>query len=82
MNKWTGEVKYDSQTEDYYLEFPPEMLTELGWETGDTLIWKDNKDGSFTISKKVDHSTGDTTTNETTHGTVKGGVVGHSSKQE
>jgi hypothetical protein len=82
MNKWTSEVKYDSQTEDYYLEFPPEMLAQLGWDSGDSLIWKDNKDGSFSLSKKVDHKTGDTQTDETAHGTVEGRVVGHSPNEK
>ena len=26
----------------------------MGWDFGDTLIWDDNYDGSFTLSKKVD----------------------------
>ena len=29
-----------------------DMLAELGWKEGDTLDWKDNNDGTFTLSKK------------------------------
>jgi hypothetical protein len=27
-------------------------LAETGWQTGDVLDWQDNKDGSFTLTKK------------------------------
>jgi hypothetical protein len=50
-NSWTTEVKEDPNTGEYLLEFPQEMLTEVGWKEGDTLDWKDNKDGSFTLTK-------------------------------
>ena len=53
MNKksWTAEVKEDPSTGDSILEFPPEMLEEVGWKEGDTLNWKDNENGSFTLTK-------------------------------
>jgi len=35
------------------------MLRQVGWDFGDTLIWKDNEDGSFTLSKKVEESPSD-----------------------
>lgn len=34
------------------MPFPPELLNQMGWDFGDTLIWHDNNDGSFTLSKK------------------------------
>lgn len=37
---------------DLILPFPDDILNEVGWEEGDTLDWKDNKDGSFSLSKK------------------------------
>jgi hypothetical protein len=37
---------------ELYLEFPDEILEEAGWKIGDTLKWKDNGDGSFTLTKK------------------------------
>jgi len=52
MNKsWTIEVKEDPKTGEYLLEFPPDMLEDVGWKEGDVLDWKDNKNGSFTLSK-------------------------------
>jgi len=53
--KYTLEVKYDSSTGDHYLEFTPDMLAQVGWDYGDTIVWKDNNDGSWTLSKKVDN---------------------------
>jgi hypothetical protein len=37
---------------DCFIEFPPEVLVAAGWSDGDTLDWHDNKDGSFTLTKK------------------------------
>lgn len=54
----TLEVKYDSSTGDHYLEFTPDMLAQMGWDYGDTIVWKDNNDGSWTLSKKVDNEAG------------------------
>jgi len=36
---------------ELYLEFPEELMEEMGWSEGDTLEWKDNGDGSWTIQK-------------------------------
>jgi hypothetical protein len=57
--RYTLEVKYDSESGDHYLQFTPDMLRQVGWDFGDTLIWKDNEDGSFTLSKKVEESPSD-----------------------
>jgi bifunctional DNA-binding transcriptional regulator/antitoxin component of YhaV-PrlF toxin-antitoxin module len=36
------------------LPLDDEILKEVGWETGDTIEWVDNKDGSWTMKKKVE----------------------------
>lgn len=36
---------------DQFIEIPEEMLKEAGWEVGDDIVWSDNKDGSFTLTK-------------------------------
>jgi hypothetical protein len=41
----------DGEDGEVILPFPAEMLTELGWNEGDTLDWTDNKDGTFSIKK-------------------------------
>jgi hypothetical protein len=53
MKKQILEVQEDPETGELMLEFPPELLNQMGWSEGDTLEWLDNKDGiSWTISKK------------------------------
>ena len=44
-------VQEDSEGE-LFLQFTDDMLKKIGWEIGDTLSWKDNQDGSFSIEKK------------------------------
>lgn len=52
MKKWTLTVEEDLETGDAILTFPPDLLQEAGWKEGDTLTWKDNADGSWSLSKK------------------------------
>jgi hypothetical protein len=42
----------DPDTKELILPFTPELLDQLGWKEGDTLSWQDNKDGSWTLTKK------------------------------
>ena len=48
---WTLEVQ-QHENGDYFIEFPDEVLEGAGWETGDTIEWIDNKDGSWTLKKR------------------------------
>lgn len=53
MNKsWVLEVEEDETTGECILTFPEDLLEQAGWKEGDTLEWKDNNDGSWTLSKK------------------------------
>lgn len=36
---------------DLILELGDEICEPMGWKPGDTLVWTDNKDGSFTLTK-------------------------------
>ncbi len=45
-------IEKDPETGDLILPLPDELLKEAGWKTGDTLDWKDNGDGTFTMTKK------------------------------
>ena len=52
---WTVSLQVNPYFDDFYIEFPEEMLpylVELGWKVGDDLQWVDNQDGSFTVKKK------------------------------
>jgi hypothetical protein len=52
MNKkYTVEVIHDSETDEFILPLPEDVLNEVKWQIGDTLHWEDNLDGSFTISR-------------------------------
>lgn len=49
---WTVTVEEaDDGSGDLVLPLPQEMLDLQGWVEGDTLDWKDNGDGSWTLSK-------------------------------
>ena len=57
MKKYTITLEEDPETGDTVLPFPPEVLEELGWIEGDTLIWnvvEDNGSWSATLTKKKD----------------------------
>jgi len=41
----------DDGSGDLVMPLPQDFLDQQGWQEGDTLDWKDNKDGSWTLSK-------------------------------
>jgi hypothetical protein len=49
---WTLTVEEDPETGDGILTFPEDLLEQTGWREGDTLIWKDRGDGSWSLEKK------------------------------
>lgn len=49
---WTLEVQEDPETGDAILQFTDEILEAAGWKEGDTLLWIDNGNGSWTLTKK------------------------------
>lgn len=51
MTKHTITLEED-ENGDLVIPFSEELLKEAGFKEGDTLFWKDNKDGSFSITKK------------------------------
>lgn len=50
MKKYTKQVFVDDESGEYFIEID-EIANELGWQTGDTLVWIKNDDGSFTLKK-------------------------------
>ena len=42
---------------EMFIEFPENMMTNVGWAEGDVLTWTDNKDGSFSLTKQVKQPT-------------------------
>lgn len=55
QKRWTVEVKEDPDSGDLVLPFTPDMLAQVGWDFGDIIQWKDNNDGSWTLTKKEDN---------------------------
>ena len=53
LKRWTLQVE-KLEDGDEYIEFPKEVMEEVGWEEGDIIEWIDNKDGSWTLRKKLD----------------------------
>ena len=49
---WTVHLEEDPETKELIMPFPPDLLSQMGWDFGDTIEWHDNKDGSFTLTKK------------------------------
>jgi hypothetical protein len=60
MNNWTVTLETDPETGELIMPFPPDMLAQVGWDFGDTLIWEDMNNGSWSLRKKDGTST-DTT---------------------
>jgi NTP pyrophosphatase (non-canonical NTP hydrolase) len=53
MKTWILDVEEDPKTGDGILTLPQDLLDIAGWKEGDVLNWKDNKDGSWTLTKKM-----------------------------
>lgn len=48
---YTGTVESDENGE-LILSFSTEMLEQVGWAIGDTIVWKNNQDGTWVLTKK------------------------------
>ena len=50
-------VKLDQdENGDLLLPLSEELLKSVGWKLGDIIIWNENKDGTFTLTKKNEQS--------------------------
>jgi hypothetical protein len=54
---WVATLQKDTDTGDLILPLPDEVMESNGYKIGDVLNWKDNKDGSYSITKKVSEET-------------------------
>jgi|TARA_R110000803_G_scaffold207705_2_gene275800 hypothetical protein len=55
--KFTVTLAEDPETGELIMPLPTELLNQMGWDFGDTLIWNDQEDGTFTLKKKTDGTT-------------------------
>lgn len=39
-----------------YIELPNSLMKKMGWKIGDTIDWKDNKDGTWSLIKIANSS--------------------------
>jgi len=44
-------VEFNEDFGEYYLTIPDEIIDSLGWEEGDVLEWKLNKDGTVLLER-------------------------------
>ena len=50
--KYTIKLIEDPETGDLILPLTSDILNQVGWDEGDTLIWEELPSGSFSIRKK------------------------------
>ena len=59
QTSWIVELEEDLETGDLVMPLPEEMLRELGWVIGDTLVWNiDKETGDWNLSKSVNENKG------------------------
>ena len=52
MTTFTAIVEQDPVTGELVIPFTPEMLAQVGWDFGDTIVWTPSEHGSFILTKK------------------------------
>ena len=50
-NTWTTTVDQDSETGEFFITLPEELLKKLGWTEGTPLIWTVDEQGQVVLSK-------------------------------
>lgn len=50
-NEGILEVREDPETGEAFIELPPRLLEQMGWEEGDVLEWQQRQDGTWSIIK-------------------------------
>ena len=61
-DSWTVTVEEDPKTGELILPIPDDLLVEMGWSEGDTLVWEETlmceehgEYPGFTLRKKYDN---------------------------
>jgi hypothetical protein len=60
-DRWVVKLEEDPATGDLIMPLPTDLLNQVGWDFGDTLIWEDMQDGRWSLKKKDDGTIGDAT---------------------
>jgi hypothetical protein len=61
MTHWTVTLEEDPSTGDLIMPLPTDLLNQVGWDFGDTLIWEELDDGGWSLRRKDDGADGTTT---------------------
>lgn len=61
MTQWTVTLETDPETGDLIMPLPPDLLNQMGWDFGDTLIWEELADGGWSLRRQGDASSSDAT---------------------
>lgn len=48
----TLKIDTDPQSGDLYLQLTDELMDEMSWSVGDTLLWEEQENGSWSLRKK------------------------------
>ena len=64
MTHWTITLETDPETGDLIMPLPTDLLNQVGWDFGDTLIWEDMHNGSWSL-RKADSGTSENATERT-----------------
>jgi hypothetical protein len=52
MTHWTITLETDPETGDLIMPLPTDLLNQVGWDFGDTLVWEDLHNGSWSLRKQ------------------------------
>ena len=50
-NKYSHILEVKEKDGYLYIELPNSLMKKMGWKTGDTIDWHDNKDGTWSLLK-------------------------------
>ena len=53
---YTVTIEHDNETRELVLPIPQELMDQVGWKPGDTLIWKQLSNNSFCLITKSENS--------------------------
>jgi hypothetical protein len=56
IDKYTVKLEEDPETGELILPIPVELLNQMGWDDGDTLLWEEMSNGSYSIKKKEEEN--------------------------
>jgi len=56
IDSWVVTIEEDPKTGEFLIQLPDDLVDRKGWKEGDTIVWTDNENGSWTLTKGNDHA--------------------------